>query len=266
MIPVPTVRGVIRRRILVNFRVDPEVVRRQLPPPFRPKLLGGEAVAGICLIRLELLRPRFLPSALGLASENAAHRVAVEWEDADGRPREGVYIPRRDSDSTVNRLLGGRLFPGEQHAARFAIKEAAGAIDLALRSADGRVAAELRARPADALPPSSRFPSLGAASAFFEAGSVGYSASRLGGLEGLRLATRAWRVEPLVVEHVRSSYFADEALFPPGTIAFDCALLMRDVEHEWCALPPLAPSALLFGAAAASTRQGTTPSSYQSSA
>jgi hypothetical protein len=259
-------RGVIRRRILVNFRVDPEVVQRQLRPPFRPKLLGGEAIAGVCLIRLERLRLRFLPSALGLASENAAHRVAVEWEDADGLTREGVYIPRRDSDSPVNRLLGGRLFPGEHRAARFAVREAAGRIDLALRSADRRVAVELRARTTDALPPSSRFPSLGAASAFFEAGSVGYSARRGGGLEGLRLATRGWRVEPLAVEHVSSSYFADEALFPPGAVAFDCALLMRDVEHAWCALPPLTPPAGRPGAAAASTRQGTTPSSYQSSA
>jgi hypothetical protein len=95
---MPTVQGLIRRRVLVNFRVDAEVMQRQLPAPFRPKLLGGQAVAGICLIRLEQLRPRLVPFRLGLASENAAHRVAVEWEDAEGRTREGVYIPRRDSN------------------------------------------------------------------------------------------------------------------------------------------------------------------------
>jgi hypothetical protein len=266
MILMPTVRGVIRRRVLVNFRVDPGVVQRQLPKPFRPKLLDGEAIAGVCLIRLEGLRPRRLPAAVGLASENAAHRVAVEWDDADGRTRGGVYIPRRDSDSPVNRLLGGRLFPGEHHAARFAVREEAGAVDLAVRSVDGRVAVELRARPADALPSSSRFPSLAAASAFFEAGSDGYSDRRAGGLEGLRLVTRAWRVEPLAVECVRSSYFADARLFPPGAVVFDCALLMRDVEHEWHALPPPVASAEQAGAVAASSRQGTTPSSYQSSA
>src|SRR5687768_9574793 len=110
---MPTLEGVIRRRVLVNVRVDPEVMRRHLPTPFRPKLLAGEAVAGICLIRLEGVRPRFFPFPVGIASENAAHRVAVEWEDDDGRAREGVYIPRRDSDSRVNRLAGGRLFPGE---------------------------------------------------------------------------------------------------------------------------------------------------------
>ncbi len=34
------------------------------------------------------------PRRLGLRSENAAPRIAVEWDDATG-PRTGVYIPRR---------------------------------------------------------------------------------------------------------------------------------------------------------------------------
>lgn len=37
----PEIRGLIRRRILVNFRAKPEVVRRVLPGPFEPKLLGA---------------------------------------------------------------------------------------------------------------------------------------------------------------------------------------------------------------------------------
>jgi uncharacterized protein YqjF (DUF2071 family) len=92
---LPVIRGLIRRRILVNFRVDPGVMQAQLPPRFRPKLHAGHAIAGICLIRLESIRPRFVPSFLGLSSENAAHRVAVRW-DADGAEREGVFIPVDD--------------------------------------------------------------------------------------------------------------------------------------------------------------------------
>ena len=38
---IPVVRGVIDRRILANFRVDPEVLARVLPQPFRPKLASG---------------------------------------------------------------------------------------------------------------------------------------------------------------------------------------------------------------------------------
>ena len=112
---LPTIQGVIRRRILANFRVEPAVMQRQLPPRFRPKLHKGFAVAGICLIRLEHIRPQRMPEIIGLSSENAAHRVAVLW-DEDNESREGVYISRRDTDSQINHLLGGRVFPGEHHA------------------------------------------------------------------------------------------------------------------------------------------------------
>src|SRR3984893_10338567 len=95
---IPVVQGLIDRRILVNFRVDPDVLTRMLPKPFRPKLVRGAGMAGVCLIRLKHIRPRFLPSFVGIGSENAAHRIAVEW-DENGQYREGVFIPRRDTSS-----------------------------------------------------------------------------------------------------------------------------------------------------------------------
>ena len=76
--PLRSVRGVIARRLLVNFRVRPEALAHLLPEPFRPKLVGGVGMAGICLIRLEKVRPLGLPGFIGVASENAAHRIAVE--------------------------------------------------------------------------------------------------------------------------------------------------------------------------------------------
>lgn len=86
----------------------------------------------------------------------------------------------------------------------------------------------------DKLPTCSVFRSLGEASVFFQAGSLGYSAtpdpSRF---QGLELRCLNWQVEPLEVEEVHSSFFEDEALFPKGSIAFDCALLMRGIKHEW---------------------------------
>jgi hypothetical protein len=70
---LPVIEGVIRRRILVNFRVDPQVIQNILPSRFRPKLHKGQAIAGICLIRLEDIRPKMLPQIVGLSSENAAY-------------------------------------------------------------------------------------------------------------------------------------------------------------------------------------------------
>ncbi len=230
----PIVRGVIRRRILVNFRVEPRVMQQQLPALFRPKLVGGVALAGICLVRVEQLRPFPVPAALGLSSDNAAHRVAVEWDGDEGAPREGVYIPRRDSSSLGTHLMGGRLFPGLQQRADFNVVDDEHGIQVSMRSRDGQVSIALRAHAATSLPPRSCFGSLADASDFFAAGSLGYSATNdPARLDGLRLVTRGWHIEPLAVDEAHSSFFADPGRFPPGSVELDSALLMRDVEHEW---------------------------------
>jgi len=224
---------VIRRRLLVNFRVDPQVIAQQLPQPFRPKLYRDTAIAGICLIRLEEIRPKGFPRLAGLSSENAAHRVAVEWDDAEGR-HEGVYIPRRDTGSLMNHLAGGRVFPGEHHRATFDVSDTPGRIALDMTSADGTVHVEVVGHPADALPASSLFPDIEAASGFFEPGSIGFSATAAGNrLDRVDLTTHGWSVAPLAIDRVHSSYFADAGRFPPGSATFDCALVMRNIAHEW---------------------------------
>jgi len=227
------VNGTIKRRLLINYRVNPAVMSRQLPAPFRPKLHDHSAIAGICLIRLEDIRPRRVPAAFGLSSENAAHRVAVIWDDEAGQ-HEGVYIPRRDTGSLVNHLAGGRLFPGEHHRARFHVTEDAQRIALHMRSADGAVAVDVVAHTGAQMPATSHFATVADASAFFASGGIGYSATKSGNrLDGVVLRPDSWQVEPLAVERAYSSYFEDRERFPAGSICFDCGLVMRNVQHDW---------------------------------
>jgi hypothetical protein len=236
---LPKVHGTIKRRLLVNFRVDPTVMRRHLPAPFHPKLRDAHAIAGICLIRLENIRPRRFPSVMGLSSENAAHRIAVVWEDAAGS-HEGVYIPRRDTGSFVNHLAGGRLFPGEHQRAKFQVFENERQIALNMRSADGQVEIDIVGSEAERLPATSIFGSVSEASAFFESGSIGYSVTASGHrLDGIVLKTDAWSAAPLAIERAYSSYFENQEMFPAGSIQFDCALVMRNVPHEWETAPDL---------------------------
>jgi hypothetical protein len=231
---IPKIKGVIRRRILVNFRAFPDVVQRIIPTPFRPKLHEGHAIVGTCLIRLEQIRPAGFPAVCGVSSENAAHRIAVEWTDHDGLLREGVYIPRRDSGSWLNQLAGGRIFPGHHHSASFSVRDRDSQIELLMRSADRLVSIKIVGSDADALPLASCFKSLNEASDFFEKGSLGYSASRdPKRSDGLVLRTKNWQVRALELSDVDSSYFKDERTFPAGCVHFDHALVMRDIEHEW---------------------------------
>lgn len=230
---LPVMRGVIDRRILVNYRVDPAVLAPLLPAPFRPKLVRGFGLVGICLIRLKHLRPAFLPSWLGVSSENAAHRTAVEW-DEDGATRGGVYVRRRDTNSWLNTLAGGRLFPGFHHHATFDVRESAEDLAVTMRSDDNETSLCVRGHLTTEWSPKSVFSSLAEASAFFEAGAMGYSATPVvSRFQGLELRCNNWNVDPLEVEEVRSNFFENESLFPKGSIEFDCALLMRNIAHEW---------------------------------
>lgn len=230
---IPVIRGIIDRRLLVNYHVDPDVMADVLPAPFKPKLVHGYAIGGICLIRLKKVRPKFLPIPFGIGSENAAHRIAVEWLD-NGVMREGVYIPRRDTDSWLNTLAGGRVFPGRHHAATFTVHEISDEFSVSLLSHDDETRLHVSGHVGSDLPASSVFSSLASASAFFEAGSLGYSAtSEDGQYDGLELRCTNWNVEPLDVEAVQSTFFDDQTRFPAGSTEFDCALLMRGIDHEW---------------------------------
>lgn len=230
---LPSIRGVIDRRILVNYRVDPDALKRFLPEPFRPKLANGMGVAGICLIRLTHIRPHFLPAAMGISSENAAHRIAVEWE-SDGEHREGVYIPRRDTSSRLNALVGGRFFPGLHHHARFVVREQDDYYRVVLDSDEGKTHLAVEGRVVSEWPGTSIFHDVSEASEFFERGSLGYSATdRPGRFDAIELRTFNWQVQPLSVERLESSFFENREVFPPGTAELDCGLLMRGIDHAW---------------------------------
>jgi Uncharacterized conserved protein (COG2071) len=230
---LPAIKGVIERRVLVNYRVDKDALQRVLPSPFRVKVVGGFGMAGVRLIRLAAVRPRFVPSFLGFASENAARRIAVEWDTPAGI-RDGVFIPRRDTSSAINCFVGGRFFPGRHHRARFDVTDRGDDVAIALQSRDGSTRVVVEASVATAHPDTSIFGSLAAASAFFERGSIGYSATgRDGCFDCLELKSFEWRVQPLAVRRVESSFFSDPQLFPPGSASFDSALLMRGIPHEW---------------------------------
>ncbi len=235
-----TLTGTIERRLLINYRVDPAVAADILPAPFKPALVGGYAIAGICLIQLSV-RPTWLPKQASFRSLNGAHRIAVTLPDRS----DAVYIPRRDTNSRLNTLVGGRLFPGTHHLATVTVKDSGDRLGMELTSRDGSTHVGVTASTADRLPEASVFDSVRHVSDFFEHGSLGYSDTPGGGCyDGLELRANNWSVTPLAVENVESTFFEDPTLFPAGAAVLDNALLMRDIHHTWHTRAPLdAPAA-----------------------
>ena len=239
LFPNAVIAGRIVRRILVNFRVRPEALEAFVPSPFRVKQIRGHAIAGICLIRLEQVRPRGLPGWCGLASENAAHRIAVEWDEG-WHTRSGVFIPRRDTDSWINRLAGGRVFPGHHGAAKFEVSENKGRISIEVSGAQGHLDILVRGVATDVMPAGSIFVTLDEATSFFQSGSLGWSATlRPDVVDGMELCCKTWNMRPLAVDAVRSDFMARLG----NAAEFDSAFLMRGIDHEWHSqgVKPVAP-------------------------
>ena len=195
--------------------------RRHLPDPAE-----GRAAAAPALLA-------------GVSSENAAHRAAVEWDEG-GAVREGVYIWRRDTGSRLNALAGGRLFPGVHHHAAFDVEEADDRFGSPCAATTGSRPCRSRGACRDRLPAASVFGSVAEASAFFAAGSVGYSATAdPARLQGLELRCRGWQVEPLEVAEVRSSFFDDRVAVPAGVDRVRLRPGDAGDRHEWHGLPDL---------------------------
>ena len=227
---IPTIHGYIDRRILINFTADPKTVENILPFPFRPQIYKGKAIVGICLIRLKNVKPKGLPDFIGVNSENGAHRIAVEW-DENGETQSGVYIPRRDTSLKLNAIVGGRLFPGKHYHAKFNVEENDGTYHIDFKSSDDTEIL-IDATETSLFSKTSIFETLNNASDFFKDGDLGYSPNK-DKFDGLRLKAYKWEVKPLDVSRVKSSFFENGDFFPKGSVTFDNALLMTNIEHEW---------------------------------
>jgi hypothetical protein len=221
------VRAHLRRRLLVTYRLDPEIAADLVPAPFRPQLVDGSSVAGICIIGFTAMRPGWFAPKLGLRSENVAHRIAVEWDEPEGT-RHGVYIFGRHASTWFPVLGGGRLFPGVHRRARFSLEESSHRYRVRMDARDVQVAVDIGVGGPWR---STLFATVEDASEFYRRGPVGWS-PRLGGqgVEALELTSTGWAVESGTVRRVESSFFDG---LPAGSAVLDSALVMRDLPLVW---------------------------------
>jgi hypothetical protein len=230
---LPVIQGVIARRMLLNFRADADVVQRLLPAPLQVDRQNEHAIVGVCLIRMENLRPHGVPGLLSLSSENMAHRVAIQYPTDDGI-RPGVFVWRRETDQRLVELLGGRLFPGVHHLARFQVSENESKLAMDVTTEDGKTDVNFSARVSGEWCRTPSFGSFDEISEFFRKGDCGFSCSLRGTeLEGLQLKMLSWEMVPMEVESQHCAFYSDPQRFPVGSLTFDCGLLMRGLPHEW---------------------------------
>lgn len=115
--------GHIRRRLLVNYWVDPAEAASCLPDGVRPHTgSNGGVVVGCCMIELDDVRPWPMPTGVGVSLRAAAHRISCEAGSQE-RPVRAVFVPSRLTNALLPVLAGGRLFPGVHQRAEVQVSE-----------------------------------------------------------------------------------------------------------------------------------------------
>ena len=222
------VKGKITHRILLNYKIDPEVMKNNLPSGFEPKLVNGYAIGGICQVSLSEMRPNGLPSIIGTSSHNAAHRIAVTCSQG-----EGVFVTRRDTNSSLNTFSSGTFFPGVYKKATFDIETDTNQYDVQI-SKDKNILMSIKGKLSNNIPTNSVFNSTQEVSDFFLKGNIGWSKKENSEeLDTIELNAINWKMEPLEVISEFSSYFYNESIFPKGSVEFDSAMIMQNLDHSW---------------------------------
>jgi hypothetical protein len=142
-------------------------------------------------------------------------------------------VPRRDTDSRIASLAGGRVFPGRYDLARFRVEESRGRVHIEVSSRDAQVHLAVEAAPVLDMQ-GELFGSVDKATDFFRHGALGFSPSASGDcLDGVHLESPSWAASPMTIEHMESSLFDKVDLFPHEACTLDSALIMRDLRVRW---------------------------------
>ena len=217
--------GVVERRLLVNYRVELDVLDTVLTDPLRGREVGdtGKGVGSVCITRVEDTRPGFLPESLGVTVEMATHRVYARVEDGGDHC---VYVPWRGVSSRFHALVLSSLLPTDFDSADFLTEDRDGARQVRVDWDSDVAGVVFRDTDRDTVDDDSVFYSVESASTFLCEAGVEYAMT--GDVyTGVETCPDRTDLKPVEISDERSSYF--------GKLGgeFDSAFGMTDVELAW---------------------------------
>ena len=243
-------RGVVRRRVLVNYPVPPERLGPWLPPQAEPALHAGRAWVSACAVRLERMAPTAWPAPLGLRMHYLVHRTIAWLPFPDGTRRCAVLILEANLDHPATFLArGSTRVPFRRRCIR--VDEGEGHWAASMRSSlriqdmhrDGGGAGEdgllyeacVEAPGGPATPAGSLFPDAASADRFLLGVAYGCAWDpRRRRMRYLAETHDPWTIEAAPARTARNRFLEDLC---GGPVEADHALLMRDVPHAFAMRP-----------------------------
>lgn len=230
--PVP-MRTVFRECFLVNFAVEPEVMRGLLPRGSEPDVYGGKAWLSIVIAEMDRMRPAFLPALFGITYDQIVYRAVVR-----SRGERGVYFLRSDADNFLMSLAGDWLTFFRFHYSPIRLQRAGRLVHCDLTAppaerADIHASYDLDTA-SRTMPGASAFRGLEEAQQFLVELFTAFGTSPLDeGILMVRIKRGEWHIS--VVDDLRGRYnlMQDSALFPPGSARLDSVFYVKELPYYW---------------------------------
>ncbi|GAA3293694.1 hypothetical protein Dvina_19565 [Dactylosporangium vinaceum] len=222
---LPSVRALVNERIIFNYRLPADYLKRLLPVAWlTPQLVDGSAVASVCVLRLSRVTAGPFPSVLGVHSVSSARRYGVLDERSGGSP--AVFVSERTTNSALGSLFTAAGFSAQHDYLPAAIGDDGESILVTL----GNDRFTGRAVPAS-LWSSSLFPELEDFSTFLAEGVRSYGTSRREGrLTILDLFKEDRGYQPLAAREVGGSLV--QPWLDAGAV-LDSVARTTDAKYRW---------------------------------
>lgn len=125
-------------RYIFNFKLSPDALAEKLPVPWlQPQVINGWSVVSFCILKIQRLVLRPMPSAFGLQTVCCAYRYGViDISSGSGSP--SVYIVGRNTDNSFITLMAPSIFQSPMPHIHATLTHMPDQLQVSVRYADGR--------------------------------------------------------------------------------------------------------------------------------
>jgi hypothetical protein len=146
-----TVTANMEERFIFNFRIKPEILAKHLPSDLlKPQIVNGYSIVSFCVLKLNNIVVKPIPSFLGYNSTSCAYRIGV-IDKSEKTESNSVYIVERYTDRGIISTLAPKILSDNIPIADTKISEKNGYIYVTTTDENGKIYFSAKVKKTNAL-------------------------------------------------------------------------------------------------------------------
>ncbi|MEK6234371.1 MAG: DUF2071 domain-containing protein [Planctomycetales bacterium] len=224
-----TMWGRIDRCWLFTFQTPPEEVASLLPAGMELMIHNGKAFWNAVVCRVGAMRPKPLPSLVGVSYWHVAYRLYASVRPTVGEPIPGLYFLRSDCDSRLMAWAGNLMTDFHFHAAGIKVHETERRVEISIDVPGGSASVIVDRSESPVLPEGSAFGSLEEAKETLKYHPAGLSAGGEGRANVVHITRdeSKWNARLATVAESRWEFLEDKNVRPE--ICYD----VDPIVYQW---------------------------------